>query len=114
MVRVTVSEFNGFGVDVSAFLINGSSVPPSSAERDLTGDVVGFNYSNPPLGLGQIPPGGNSSLLVVHTNAPFYQQGLLSVIDGTTATVQSLVPLPEPAALGVLAVAGLALVRRRR
>ena len=114
IVRVTMSEFDAFLTDVSYLPAAFPSVAPTSVERDALGDVIGYNYTNPPLGLGQIAPGRDSSLLVVQTNAPAFRPGLLSVINGTTATVGSFAPIPEPAALGLLGVAGLALVRRRR
>ena len=120
IVRITMSEFDAFLTDVS-FKSGGLSpfapapmVSPTSIERDATGDVIGYNYTNAPLGLGQLPPGSESSLLVIQTNAPDYRPGFVSVIDGFTATVGSFAPIPEPGALGLLGVAGLALARRRR
>ena len=61
------------------------------------------------LGLG-------ANLLVVQTNAQQFQPSVSSVIDGSTATVPSFGPfqVPEPASLGLVALAASLVAGRRR
>lgn len=53
-----------------------------------------------------LAPGSNSALLVVQTNAAFYQPTIASLIDGSVASVASLVPTavntPEPSSVVLL------------
>ena len=85
--------------------------PPVSVDRSLAGKVIGWDYTGSP-GVG---PGGNSTLLVVHTNALLFQTVSNSVINGSVASVSSFGPsVPEPATLGLASVAFLGLIARRR
>jgi len=84
---------------------------PVAVDRSVSGKVIGWDYTGSP-GVG---PGGNSTLLVVHTNALLFQQVSNSVINGSVASVSSFGPLvPEPATLGLASIAFLGLVARRR
>ncbi|HZZ29192.1 MAG TPA: PEP-CTERM sorting domain-containing protein [Pirellulales bacterium] len=118
---------NGYGIpglqtDASFFPTAGA-LPPTSFDRSsaaTAGDVVGANYSAPPLGLGLLPPGDNGEILVIHTNYTQFNLSTASLIDGSTAQVQSYSPLftfgaPEPATVCLLAggAIGLVLTRRR-
>jgi hypothetical protein len=110
--RLTSSNYTGFSTDVSFGPAPG--VPPSQADR-TTADVVGFNFVEAPGGLGLIPPGSQSRLLVVQTSATQHVNSFVSLINGGVSTVPSFSPIPEPgtwilATIGLLGIA--ALLRR--
>ena len=94
--------------------VNAAAVPgatPTSIDRSVDGKTVGWDYTTSP----GVTPGGNSVLLVLHTNALQFQNVTNSVINGSFATVASFGPaVPEPATLGLAGVAFLGLVARRR
>lgn len=122
--RFTVSSFAAFGTDVSysAFSVG---VPPTYIDRNVAGDVVGFNYPTPIpqilLSNGAIFPGATTALMVIQTNAPNFTPTLAAVIDGSVTMVASLAPaplIPEPGSivLAGMSILGLAAVcwRKRR
>jgi len=85
---------------IAPFLVSRSSAP---------GDVVRFNYI-PGIGAGQF-----SALMVVQTDASAYQPTLASVINSGSHLVNSLAPtqVPEPGAVALAVVGGLAIFRLR-
>ena len=128
MERLTVNDFVGFLTDAS-YQIPTANRPPTFDDRDASGNVVGFTFSNPifigppigSIGFGVLGPGQTSAWMVVQTDAIRFQSTSASVIDGFTATVPTYAPtllIPEPsaivlAALGLMAFAPLMLRKRR-
>lgn len=107
IARVTSSNFNvgpfpfpGYWTTWAA--TRGDAVGPFSAgtsfpiyaDRNATGDVVGFSF-NPPDG-AKIQPGQTSAILIVSTNASFFDLGITSLIDGGVAMVSAYRPSPPP------------------
>jgi hypothetical protein len=111
--RITINGFSGFLTDGSYQAAPGQK--PTSVDRSVNGNVVGFDFIGAPLGFGAILPGTASMPLVVQTNATAFQQSFASVINGTVTTVGTYAPvIPEPMSLGLLTLGlGLVLVRRR-
>ena len=110
--RLVTVNFQGYNTDVA---VNNALVPgaiPIAVDRSTNGRVIGWDYTGGP-GIGA---GGNSALLVVHTNALQHVSVSNSVINGSVATVASFgpVPIPEPAALGLAGLAAFGLIRRRK
>jgi hypothetical protein len=112
--RLTLSRFDGFLTDVSYNLLFGGVVP-TSMERSLSsaGRQIAFEYDTP----FRIQPGQSSALLVVQTDALYWQLGSASVIDNAVASALILAPslvVPEPSILTLaLCGAGLLIARRR-
>lgn len=112
--RLTINGFAGSQTDASYGLpVPALAQVPTLVDRSLSGNVVGFSFVGPPLGLGALLPGTASALLIVQTDAPQYVTSFASVIDGTVNTVGTYAPVPEPASLALLAI-GLGLIVRRR
>lgn len=110
MARVTVSSYAGFATDAS-YQLGTPGVPPTFIDR-LTSDVVGFSFAG--FGPGPIAPGVSTAVLVVQTDAPAFGAGIASIIDSGAVTVASYAPIPEPASLGLIGLAGALLLSRRR
>jgi hypothetical protein len=117
--RLTVGEFAGFATDGS-YQVPTTAVAPASIDRNVSGDVVGFNFVPTPVDplTGFLTPGASSSLLVVQTDAPAYLPSLANLIDGGVTSVASLGPaVPEPSTvalvLGSLVSLGVYRLRRR-
>jgi len=109
--RLVTINFQGYNTDVSVNGVVTGSVP-IAVDRSANGRVVGWDWTGGP----GVPGGGNSTLLVIHTNATQHVAVQNSVINGSVATVNSFgpVPIPEPATLGLAGIATLGLVIRRR
>jgi len=113
--RINGIDYTGFLTDVAYASGTGTSNLPSTMDRGFTGAQVGFNFVPPPLGAGVLLPGTTSPLLVVRTNAPAYQPGLVNVIDGAVTAVPSFGPaIPEPATAGLVVITGIACICSRR
>lgn len=111
--RLTVNGYNGFLTDASYQAA--AAQKPTTIDRSVNGDVIGFGFIGAPLGFGELAPGATSTPLVVQTNAPAYRETFASVIDGTVTTVGTYSPVvPEPVTMGLMALGmGFVLVRRR-
>jgi hypothetical protein len=110
--RLVTISYTGYNIDVG---VNAALVPgavPLAVDRSANGKVIGWDYTGGP-GVG---PGGNSTLLVIHTNATQFVPVQNSVINGSVAVVASFgpAPIPEPATLGLAGIAMLGLIARRR
>ncbi len=110
--RATMNGFTGWLTDVS-YQVPTTGVAPALINRP-TADFVGFTYFDAPLGSGLITPGATSAVMVIRTNAPAYRGNFVSVIDGFVATVPSFSPIPEPATMALLGLAGILAARRRK
>lgn len=117
--RLTVTEFLGWATDGS-YQVPTAGVAPASIDRNVSGDVVGFNFVPTPVDplTGFLVPGASSALLVIQTDAPSYGPAIGNVIDGGVASVAALGPaVPEPSTialvLGGLATLGVYRLRRR-
>lgn len=116
--RLTVGEFLGFATDGS-YQVPAGGVAPASIDRNVSGDVVGFNFVPTPVDplTGFLAPGASSALLVVQTDAKAYAPSLANLIDGGVTSVSSLGPaVPEPStiALVVGSLVSLGVYRLRR
>src|SRR4051794_2856574 len=89
--RFVANNFTGYSVDVG---VNGAGRAPATADRNVPGDGVGWDWSGVPA----VAPGTNSTLLVVHTDAHQFQPTTDSIINAFPALAASLgpVPVPEP------------------
>jgi hypothetical protein len=101
----TSVAFRSDGSNVPGF-VNGN-IPPSSADRDISGATVGFNF-------GGVPPNQRSRVVVVSTDAFYFAPGS-TMIDssGPLATFQPAVPEPGSFVLLGGGLLALAVVRRR-
>lgn len=118
--RLTVGEFLGFATDGSYQTpVAASAVAPASIDRNVSGDVVGFNFVPTPVDplTGFLSPGVDSALLVIQTDASGYAPSIANLIDGGVTSVASLGPVPEPSTiamvLGSLVTLGVYRLRRR-
>lgn len=86
----------------------GGGKAPTSVDRSLNGNVVGFNF----LASDEIGAGQTSDVLIIMTNSMNYTQGFVSLQDGTAGSAIGLAPAgvtPEPMSMGLLG-GGLALL----
>ena len=117
--RITLAAFGQYQTDVGYSTGPGSipgGVAPATVDRSSNGNVIGFNFSNLP----GVPPGGESAMLEIQTNATKFMSGTLQIIDSSVASVAAFAPCPTPEAgsisltlLGGLLL-GVAFIGRRR
>lgn len=104
------SPINAFGGDfVNAFSAQGLRFTTDQGDTINAGNTAGF----PPPGTGFFGFGVDDAFSVLTiTSAGVVNQ--LEVLDVDNVRFNTLAPIPEPASLGLLSVAGLGLLRRRK
>lgn len=117
--QLAVASFAGFQTDVSfdASVLSIGTVTPTFVQRGAgPGEQVVFSFLNPPVGGGAIGPGLSSAILVVQTDALGYANTISSIGGALAPNLDTLAPIavPEPAGLGMLAVAAVFMRRSRR
>jgi len=117
IASVTTGNFSGWltdvGIDNSGLVFTGggcklaTQIAPASVYRSgqvgkNVGAVIGWDWNPPNL----INPGDCSAVLLIETNAPTYQAGLVSFINSSTATVNGFAPaqVVEPASTLLLSL----------
>jgi len=115
-----IFPFAGFDPDKAGYVtanepagfLPGGYVPAGQSYDNLPAVlVVSFQY--PTFLATHVPAGEHTaSLYLISPYGP--TMGEAHVIDGGTAGVEVVVPVPEPGALALLAVGTVALIRRRR
>ena len=100
--RFAVNGFNAVdvvpGVDAKTIPVAGGTGPFSADRSAGVGDLgktVGFNF-NPIAGHTQLPGGGLSYTLVVHTSLFKYASSLASIVDGGASANVAILAVPEP------------------
>ena len=122
IARESDANFSGF-TTWTGFRLDGGSLPggiftngtvsPFTADRDISGIVVGFNFG--PLPGNRVLAGTTSNVLVISTDATLFTVGNASIIDGGTATVAAFQPqIPEPGSIALVCGGLAALVLRRK
>jgi MYXO-CTERM domain-containing protein len=89
--------------------------PPQTADRlSFNMNDPGFDFSSDLSGGDSLFGGDVSRFILIRTNARTFGPSTVTVSSTGTAYVSSLAPIPEPAGLAVVGLAGLAFARRRR
>ncbi len=109
--RITVGNFNGFGVQAGVLTFNSAGTILPEGVSFAKNGAVGFYFNGDPIGDGSTSQG-----LLVETNAMDYMPGTFSAQDNTTANAigyQPVASTPEPTSLalfgtGLLGVVGVA------
>ena len=116
--RVNFNSFAGFSTDAGYSVANLPTADPSTVTRSTiaqdNGALVGFNFDTL-VGQPTLAPGA-TTVLIVNSNALAFTPGVGNIIDGSIASGPVLTPLPapEPASLGLMAMGGLLMLRKRR
>jgi len=117
--RITLANFGNFLTDVGYSTGAGSppsGVDPVTVDRSGNGNVIGFNFST----ITGVPPGGETQVLEIQTNATAYMKGTLQIIDSSVASVAAFDPCPVPEASSISltllggALLGIGFIGRRR
>jgi hypothetical protein len=118
--RITLANFGAFLTNVG-YSVGTDSIPsgvdPSTVDRSSNGNVIGFNFNEP----SGVPPGGETQVLEIQTNAKSFMVGTLQIIDSSVASVTAFEPcavVPEAGSISLTLLGGLLLgvgfIGRRR
>jgi len=99
------------GSEPAGFLAGGLLPIGATYDAGVPSPVISYNY---PSWMGAYIPAGahGRTMYLVSPNAP--TMGEAYIIDSGTAVTDVVVPLPEPATMGLLALGGALLMVRRR
>ena len=96
--RYSMYNFAGFLIDAGTNPFG--SHDPTTIDRSLLGQVIGFNFP----GADGISQGVTTPLLVIETNARYFTSGFVSAQDGTAGYGFAYAPsaVPEPSSLALI------------